>query len=121
MTKSDLDRIRARANAATPGPWEVKRYGWPLPAAHERRIEWLGPLYAMCDCEEEHAEARIVGEEADMTFMCAARTDVPALCDALEEAMRALAVASELLDTGNYYDDDAREHGQKLLRQWRGD
>ena len=59
--------------------------------------------------------------DADARFVANARADVPALCEALEAAMRALAVAHELLDTGNYYDDDAREHGKQLLRQWRVD
>ena len=112
MTKSELDQIRARANAATPGPWymvppdpdaasNIFSIGARTPPGH-----W--PMDACCEC----------GGVSNAAFVTAARTDVPALCDALARAMEALAVAHELLDTGNYYDDDAREHGKQLIRQW---
>lgn len=82
----DVEAIRARADAATPGPWE---------SSHEPR----------------HARARVWAEAGtvdvcemlssimDERFIAHARADVPALCDALERerrissAWRALATA----------------------------
>lgn len=111
MTKSELDQIRARADAATPGPWYYE--GTDIPGMRG----WV----RVCNSRGFDIDEVCWSSSRNSNFVSAARTDVPALCDALEAAMRALAVAHELLDTGNYYDDDAREHGQQLLRQWRVD
>lgn len=85
-----LDEIEARANAATPGPWEVKPYdGWHKESDNEINsfvgpdattiIEQLG-----CDCCDVGLEVT----PADAEFIAAARTDVPALLDALEKVLR---------------------------------
>ena len=97
MTKSELDQIRARANAATPGPWEVVR---------KRSLTAIAPLPDwVCSWCTPNA-----------TFAAHARTDVPALCDALEAAMEAL---EDL-----YYAADRRDRTREvreLLDQWRAD
>ena len=119
MTKADLTAIRARANAATPGPW---RYTYKDCQYHmsscfiDREGDPDGVGIVTCDINQDNAD--LYATTGDMELIAHARTDIPALCDALEQAMRALAVAEELLDAGEYYDDEAREHGQQLIRQW---
>jgi len=66
----DLQAIRARADAASPGRWY-----------------WL-PLTFMPE-KEGHPQ-----READLAFALAARSDVPALCDALVQMREAMKVAA---------------------------
>lgn len=82
----NLDEIKKRAEAATPGPW----------AAHERahKNEWAlrGPA----------TSARTLVRE-DATFIAHARQDVPALVaevERLREALRPFAQLGALLDGG---------------------
>ena len=70
----DLAAILARADAATPGPWvvsfpEIHSLGL---GGHPTEVVWQMPF-----------EGGGVEREADATFIAAARTDVPALVDAL--------------------------------------
>ena len=81
--KPDLDAIRARCEAATPGPWEL----------HDSGDSWR--VYAQDEIVFDDGSA--AGEyctkcnEQDRDFFIAARTDVPALLahvDELEAAWR---------------------------------
>ena len=83
-----LDKIEARANAATEGPWEVKPYnGW-----HEASDEidsFVGPSDATiveqlgCGCCDVGLEV----SPTDAEFIAHARTDVPALVAALRAVL----------------------------------
>jgi hypothetical protein len=65
----DVQAIRVRANAATPGPWETE-HDWTL---------------------EIHGSGRVIGKVMvsdqgfpDVEFIAHARADIPALCDEVE-------------------------------------
>lgn len=76
----DVDVIRARAKAATPGPWEARHggYSWVALYGDEDAI----PAGESLPSFEPGGSATT----ADAEFIAAARTDVPALLAALEEA-----------------------------------
>lgn len=72
MTRQELDAIRARCEAATPGPWNVKEerfFTSNVIVASENDV-CLGPS----------------GPDAE--FIAASRTDIPALLDALGAAYK---------------------------------
>ncbi len=71
----DLDAIEARANAATPGPWEVEEYVGVLESTSvlDRVSE---PTH---DWERRIIASSLPDEPADAAFIAHARTDVPAL------------------------------------------
>lgn len=58
----DLDAIQARADAASPGPWKAEEYP-----------DWI------YDCTGDQVGVKTMWSEADVAFVVAARTDVPAL------------------------------------------
>ena len=77
MSAPDLNAIRARAAAATKGPWEVERWedfggspSYSIPGA-ERFREYRNSI----ECGEDEATAE---------FIAHARQDIPALCDEVE-------------------------------------
>ena len=74
---ADLVRAaRERAEKATPGPWVVGAIG--------------GQAYGLTD--QRGFELRDDGlQEANRDFIAHARTDIPALCDAVEELEREAA------------------------------
>ena len=65
MTPERLAEIEARANAATPGPWEA----WDRGIGFEVHVNG----------EELNSEFRETFRQADAEFIAEARTDVPAL------------------------------------------
>lgn len=69
MTPEQLAEIRARAEAATPGPWGAVKWS----ALWEIRTPAVEPGVAF---ELDHADAEFVSH---------ARTDIPALLDYIEE------------------------------------
>lgn len=88
--KVDVETIRARADAATPGPWEQR----------ENRDEGHGVSTVDPLWPGRGHDIVCLGSDglfADLVFIAHARADVPALCGALEherrvsEAWRALA------------------------------
>lgn len=84
MTPLDLAAIRARTNAATPGPWQAAVSAsddkhWIVLKAHEP----TSPRVAVCTTRFSPPEGR-PGEQEDAAFIAGARSDVPALCDELE-------------------------------------
>ena len=74
----NIDEIRARAEAATTGPWTHEEYGFGI-NAKERK------LFFAYGCDDQTF--------TDMDFVCHAREDIPALLDALEAKERELAAA----------------------------
>ena len=73
MTEKEIKAIEARALAATPGPWSPCDSGETgEPVNDNFAISWEG-------------------ERADVVFIAAARTDVPALIAALREANAKIA------------------------------
>lgn len=89
----DLDAIRERADAATPGPW------WPW-----HRGQYVGWEIAVGEPDEDgRPTARLpddmrtdIGRAEDARFIAAARTDVPALVDEVER-LRAVADAASAI------------------------
>lgn len=87
--KLDTKAIRARADAATAGPWRAGHHDTHLVFGAIGEPTLMAPVLG-----------RVVARanenfpfEDDMKFIAAARTDVPALCDrveALEAALRDL-------------------------------
>lgn len=97
MTAPDLEAIRKRAAAATPGPWTAGR---PDMATIVDGIDskWIYAGDQYCAV----ASGRIQGEwsevMANAEFIAASRTDVPALCD---EVKRLRAENAKLREAAN--------------------
>ena len=70
MTEQELSEIEARANAATPGPWDINRRYITLNGGDMGRVEYsaLGP-----------SVATDVQAMADGNFFAHAREDIPKL------------------------------------------
>ena len=87
-----LDEIEARANAATEGPWEVNGPDQPWAIISHgsdsvlHAYEQHHPYCEGCECGDSRSEVALSGEDAE--FIAHARTDVPALLDALEKVLR---------------------------------
>lgn len=77
MMAIDLDAIRARAEAATPGPWEA--YDRDGGAARPTEITVCGSDIA--GPPEAYLDRGRFGRHADAEFIAHARADIPALCD----------------------------------------
>jgi hypothetical protein len=77
MSELDVDAIRARADAATPGPWatDPSQCEVLINTPDYRTLVLLGDH----DTRELHPQA-----DADATFLAAAREDIPALLDEVE-------------------------------------
>ena len=86
--RETLARIRAQADSATEGPWEVAPFTWkpghPIPPS-----EWLG-IEATGSVMGEVARIQPNDDEADADaeFIAAARTNVPRLVDALDAVLK---------------------------------
>lgn len=91
--RPDLDAIRQRADAATPGPWGVEQYGTTL-AVHAYQVS---DAVAMIG-DEDHPPA---GSDAE--FIAHAREDVPAL---LAEVDRLTARVADLEGERDAWLDD---------------
>ena len=85
MTPEELDAIEQRANAATPGPWEL--VDW-FSAVEPGRTDLGSPIGEVgCDLAI-----------ADAEFVAAARTDIPALIAEIRRLRRELGRLSSLAD-----------------------
>lgn len=84
MSRSDLDltAVRARADAATPGPWHVEYLG---KARYPQRVS--------NDTAVMVAETFVGGPADDAEFIAAARTDVPLLLAEVERLGKLIAAA----------------------------
>lgn len=86
MTSDELAEIEARANAATPGPWECEvRHGAPSIKG--------GPVHNFARGAGRHQILSVVGQDwmradeptCNAKFAAHARTDIPALVAAVRE------------------------------------
>ena len=83
-----LDQIEARAEAATPGPWTTNGAGevsqhWSCPQPWKTVVGTEVACMAYC----YGGSAKGVERDEDAEFIAAARTDVPALVDALRAVL----------------------------------
>lgn len=87
MTDIDLDAIEARANAATEGPW-WRREGY-AEIEGQNYAEVLIPGRVECGSYCYGGTSTIDGDrlDADLAFIAAARTDLPAVVAALRGAL----------------------------------
>jgi hypothetical protein len=102
MNISDkLKEMRGRCEAATPVKWRVEDYrkdgGWRstrlLWANTEEQYFYPGTCVLQIDCRELHAGSapeKIAEFEANATFVCEAKKNMPALIEALEVCFKAL-------------------------------
>jgi hypothetical protein len=111
LTADDLAAIRERAEAATPGKWEVvrDRHSHYLGGAHvERRIftEWDHPqlkapygvgngAFGIGATEGEPGLSMVAISEPDAAFIAAARSDIPALLAHIDALTAALEEAPD--------------------------
>jgi hypothetical protein len=89
MSPEERAALRVLAEAATPGPWEVERYWWKLGSSRGMPDSWwlgIEARGAVCGTVAQALEDDEA--KADAAFIAAARTAVPALLDALDEAER---------------------------------
>lgn len=80
MIIADLEAIKRRCEAATPGPWEVN--GSP----HDRHMATVGRHYITTP----NREGRSSRNEAIAEFIAHAREDLPALLEAVERLLSML-------------------------------
>ena len=73
----DLEAIKARAEAATPGPWL-----WAV----DEDVEWV-----VCDLTYHALASCRYGWGPNAEFIATAREDIPLLVEALEAAMSRIA------------------------------
>ena len=94
MTPEELDAIEARANAATPGPWEWTRPEFsPSSDCHVLLSSSTTISYGQTARIEVHSDGSAYGEYnpdidvngPDATFIAHARTDIPALVARVRE------------------------------------
>lgn len=112
MAELDLKAIRARADAAAPGPWGVwdeHAEVWSMVTKNTpgeiRSAKGGGPIAEFHSREEDIDPDWEDGEPSreavrNAVFAAAARTDVPALCDRVEALEREVAALREV--TGGY-------------------
>lgn len=93
MTGLDLDAIRARAQAATPGPWWPwdRGVGWQI-AIGDGLDEWDRPKRLLPEGQRTDIALR-----EDAEFIAAARQDIPALLAEVER------LRAEVTETTQYH------------------
>jgi hypothetical protein len=109
----DLEVIKARAGAATSGPWRVVCDDSERPttvwqectSADHPVAEDPGRQYVFDDCRDGELHAEPFFREADAEFVAHARTDVPAL---LAEVERLRAMEARVRQLAIDLRDDAR-------------
>lgn len=123
MTPAELKAIRARADAATAGPWKIDKRDC------DEKVDWeTGRVCIVVEGGETVVDywakwaddSGMSMKKADGEFIAAARTAVPALCDALEKewaANRAM-LYGRLLDVERYLKaEQALEAAQREIDQ----
>ena len=89
-----LARIKERSDVATPGPWMLwEGYG----SAESAHVAVIGPP-AISVLRSENGTRDMEGRMADFEFIAHARTDIPALLDALDAAERRAVAAEKALE-----------------------
>jgi hypothetical protein len=104
---NDLEAIRARANAATPGPWKVNKRG------HIGGGDFgTDPVVINESGIEPFFELGAEGPD-NSTFIAHSRQDVPALCDEIESLRSRVALLEKSMEGMEFAQVGTRE---KLLR-----
>jgi hypothetical protein len=86
MNRPDIEAIRARCEAATPGPWKVQDqdgWYWSVVKADEEDDGWMPD--AIFDDGSAAGEYAPRCKPHDRDFLVSARTDIPALLAYIEE------------------------------------
>lgn len=87
LSTTELDAIRARADAATPGPW----------SARNRSSDGIEDAFLGFEIDGPPDATRgQFARRADAEFMAHARTDIPALLEHIEAQTREIAALKEL-------------------------
>jgi hypothetical protein len=105
MTNGELQEIKARVDAATPGPWAVEVESIRPRVEGERITDAHG--HTVCRFEVNDPP------DANATFVFMARVDVPALLDEVKRLREAL---SQVLGQQHVL-----RYTAKLLVQWKDD
>lgn len=93
MSDERLEQVRARAAAATPGPWEAWDTGDP-PAEDEARA-WIVTPGSL------HLATLYAGDpSANATFAAHAREDIPALLAEVERLRSITTITDEMVERG---------------------
>ena len=98
MTHDELKAIRERAEKATKGPWTHPPYEEEIVAPGEMPVIRAGQV---------RGESFLCAEDADLDFIAAARTDIPALLYEIDRLRTALEAAKVYGRLDSY---DAIEH-----------
>lgn len=118
MTPAELAAILARAEAATAGPWtyleSLKNDDGTPDETVDRRARFFGSQPGRGEAIDEVGSAR---STADVIFCAHARTDVPALCDALEAERK----ANDTLLAGRVLDVERLRRAEQDLRSVQRD
>ena len=96
--KPDLDAIRARCDAATPGPWKVQDHDgwyWVVVKDDDEDDGWMPD--AVFDDGSAGAEYAATCKPHDREFLVAARTDIPALLAYIDELERINGVNNRII------------------------
>lgn len=91
MTHKELKEIKERAKKATPGPWV-----WRVPGYLCNKYIDALILDSNCTCKCDSGVWSSGVEDSD--FIAHARTDIPKLIEALEEANEKLRVVGDSLE-----------------------
>ena len=113
MTEKELQEIRARAEAATEGPWEWRKLEYDEDDS-DTEMPWLDcagddPVMDFGDCEQYYPTEGTPPNEADAEFIAAARQDVPKL---LAEVERLRTVIEDAISIGEM------QHENFLFEPW---
>ena len=103
LTSNQIQQIRARCDAATPGPWRVEADAYddpqllaaePVRSARSCRVRGCRCCYQLLEASwDTCAYVTAATEPADLEFLAAARTDVPALLGEIERLHQLLGSA----------------------------
>jgi len=110
MDNQELDEIRARCEAATPGPWKFEEWNlWVNWGDAERDPVYQidGPSWSMSNISDA------LDSKPDAEFIAAARTDIPVLLDHIA------ALTAELERVSQARDEAIQEEAATRL-QWIG-
>lgn len=94
-----IAQARARCDAATPGPWELRSQGVDMSGRHPWTLRTEGV---------PGIRVYLRAEQVDAEFIAAARTDLSRALDALERVQEFLA---EYVSPVDVVDEDSFNHG----------
>lgn len=125
-TELDIDAIRARMEAATPGPWRWDSWRDDLhhligrggsPETYEYDVEVIEPEHSgECGCRSACYLSNVVSE-ADREFIAHARTELPAALDEITRLRAALDEARAEVEHWRGMHDDAMAQLRLSIRE----